>query len=122
MDKPTKAALISGLVFPGLGHIYLRKYIVGISLVCLAGWSIYTVAESVIGTAFDIAAEIENGGMVIDPGSIGRLLAQRTHEAGQSTNLAVWVLTASWLVGIVDSYRAGRALERLEKLSAPKET
>jgi len=122
MKKPTKAALISALVFPGLGHIFLHRYIVGAALICLAAWSIYTVAETAIGTALEMAGELENGRLAIDVGSIRQLLAQRSQEAEQSTNLAVWVLVASWVIGIVDSYRVGRAQERLEKISLPKKT
>lgn len=112
MKRTTKAALISGLVFPGLGHVYLRRYIVGVALICLAAWSIYTVAQAAIGTALEIAGEIENGSLAMDAGSIGQLVAQRSQEAEQSTNFAAWVLMATWVFGIVDSYRAGRAQER----------
>ena len=122
MKKPTKAVLISGLVFPGLGHIYLRSYIVGVALVCLAAWSIYSVADTSIGIALDIAGEIENGGLALDSASIGQLAAQRSQEAEQSTNLAIWVFMASWVIGIVDSYRIGRRQERQEKMPVPKET
>ena len=112
MTKSTKAALVSGLVFPGLGHIYLRRYVVGAIFVCLAGWSIYTIADSAIDTAIQIAGEIERGGVAIDSGSIGELVAQRSRETEESTGFAGWLLMASWIIAIIDAYRLGRADEQ----------
>jgi hypothetical protein len=120
MKKSTKAVLISGLVFPGLGHIFLRKYVAGLVLLCLAGGSIYTVANTAIGTALDVAREIESGNTAIDSGSISEMVAKRSQQAEQSMNVALWALMASWVVGIVDSYRIGRAQERLEESSVEK--
>jgi hypothetical protein len=38
MNKPLKAALLSALVFPGSGHLYLKKYVcvtvLAVALVC----------------------------------------------------------------------------------------
>ena len=122
MKRSTKAVLISGLVFPGLGHIFLRRYVVGFILLCLASGSIYIVAKTVFDTALDVAGEIESGSVAIDSGSMSQLVAKRSREAEQSTNVAVWVLMASWVIGIIDSYRVGRAQERLGESSAGKKT
>jgi len=122
MKRSTKAALLSGLVFPGLGHIYLRRYVAGLVLLCLAGGSIYIVASTVIDTALDVAGEIESGGMAADSASISELVTQRSQQAGQSANVAAWVLMACWLIGIFDSYRVGRAQERREESSVARRT
>ena len=112
MRRSTKAALISGLVFPGLGHVFLRKYPVGLVLLCLAGWSVYAVATTAIGTALEMVREIESGSVAVDASSLSQLIAQRSQQTESSTNLPAWVLMLSWLIGIADSYRIGRAQER----------
>lgn len=112
MRRSTKAALISGLVLPGLGHIFLRKYVFGLVLLCLSFWSIYSVATSAIGTALDLAKEIEGGGIALDSETMRELVAQRSQQAEQSTRIPLWVFAVSWVIGIVDSYRVGRAQER----------
>jgi hypothetical protein len=122
MKRSTKAALIAGLVFPGLGHLFFRRYVVAVLLLCLAGGSIYTVTKTAIDAALNVAGEIESGSIAIDSVSISQLVAQRSQQAEQSTNLAVWVLIASWVIGILDSYRVGRAQERLEESSVAKKT
>lgn len=120
MKRSTKAVLVSGLVFPGLGHIFLRSYVVGLVLVCLAGGSVYMVVNTAIETALDVAREIETGSMSIDSASISQLVAQRSQQAEQSTNVAVWVFMASWVIGIIDSYRVGRAQERQDESSVDR--
>jgi hypothetical protein len=122
MKKSAKAVLISGLVFPGLGHLYLRSYVAGLVLLCLAAGSIYVIAETIIDTAYDIAGEIEGGGMAMDSSSISQLVEQRSQQTEQSTNLAVWVLLACWVIGIIDSYRVGRAQERAQQSPGAKRT
>jgi hypothetical protein len=122
MKRSTKAVLISGLVFPGLGHIFLRRYVVGLVLLCLAGGSIYYIAETVIDTALDVVGEIESGGMAIDSGSISQLVEERSEQTDRSASLAVWMLMACWVIGIIDSYRVGRAQERLNESSVANRT
>jgi len=112
MKKSTKAALLSGLVFPGLGHVYLRRYASGLVLLLLSGWATYSVTASSIDAAYDIADQIEAGTVAPDSGAIGQLIEQRSQQAGQATAIPGWVLLAAWLVGVVDSWRVGRAQER----------
>jgi hypothetical protein len=122
MRRSTKAVLISGLVLPGLGHVFLRSYVVGLVLLCVAGWSIYSIATTAIGAALDVAREIESGSMAIDSASISQLVTQRSKQAEDSTNVPVLALLLSWVVGIIDSYRVGRAQDRLEKTPVKKKT
>jgi len=118
MKRSTKAALWSALVFPGLGHFVVRRFATGLILLCLAGWSLYSVTTSVIDTAVSLAADIQNGGMAIDSGAVGQVVAQGTAQAGQSTQVPLTVLTLCWVIGVVDSYRVGRSQERADEASA----
>jgi hypothetical protein len=113
VKRATRAALISGLVFPGLGHLYLRKYLVGLILLGLAGWSLFSIATGIYATALAVVSEIESSGMAIDSASVSQLIAERAEQAARSSRIPTWVLLACWLTGIVDSARIGRAQERL---------
>ena len=118
MKKSTKAALISGLVFPGLGHLYIRKYIIGILLLATSGWAVYALTSTAIDIALEVVSEIERGNMAIDPATISQMVSKRSEETGQSTSVPTWLLLASWLIGIVDSYRAGRVQDQVEESAA----
>jgi hypothetical protein len=109
MKKSTKAALLSGLVFPGLGHVYLRRYAFGLVLLLIAGWATYSVTVASIDAAYDIAAQIDAGTVAPESGAISQLIEQRSQRAEQATSTPGWVLMVVWLVGIVDSWRVGRA-------------
>ena len=114
MKRSIKASLISGLVFPGLGHIYLKKYLIGAILLLVAGASAYSISTAAIDTAISVANEIEAGGVSINEDAISRLIEQKSQSTATITNLSLVALTISWVVGIVDSYRVGRDKERAE--------
>ena len=122
MKKSIKAALISGLVFPGLGHIYLKKYLFGAILLFVAGASVYTVSVTAIDTALSVANEIEAGEVSINEDVIGHLIEQKSQGSAKITNLSLVALTLSWVIGIVDSYRVGRGKERTKGKASEKET
>jgi len=122
MKRSIKAALISGLVFPGLGHIYLKKYLVGAVLLFVAGVSVYSLSVAAIDTALSVAKEIEAGEVSINEDAIGRLIEQKSQGSAKAMNLSLVVLMLSWVIGIVDSYRVGRGKERTEGKVSEKET
>jgi len=122
MNRSIKAALISGLVFPGLGHVYLKKYVTGAILLFVAGASAYSVSATAINTAISVAKEIEAGEVSINEDAIGRLIEQKSQGTATITNLSLVVLTISWVVGIVDSYRVGRSKETAKGRLGERET
>lgn len=113
MKRSTKAALFSGLVFPGLGHLYLRKYWRGVFLVAIASVALYTVVSEAIDTASSIVREIELGGVPLETEAISNLIAERSRSHEGSTDFAAIVFLVTWVVGIIDSCRVGRRQELL---------
>jgi hypothetical protein len=122
MKRSIKAALISGLAFPGLGHIYLKKYLVGAVLLIVAGASVYSVSVTAIDTALSVAKEIEAGEVSINEDAIGRLIEQKSQGSAKATNLSLVALMLSWVFGVVDSYRVGRGKKRTKGKVGEKET
>ena len=109
MRNSVKAALFSGLLFPGLGHFILRKYVRG---ALLAGISIACLCVLVY-TAYEIAQQIVNemlsGELPLDAATITAEVTKRTANDGFLRNdLPTYVFIACWLIGIVDSWRVGR--------------
>lgn len=110
MKRSSKAALLSGLIFPGIGHIVLKQYLRGSVLMLFA-----LVALSVIVTrrALTIVDRINSGDIPIDTGAIAEMVSNSTSGANSFIeNIAVIVLGACWLIGIIDSYRVGVAQEK----------
>jgi len=122
MKKSTKAALLSALVFPGIGHIYLKRHVHGMVLFAGAASAIYYVVSVAVNTAFEVAEKIQSGDVPLDMDTITGLVSQQSAGSEQSADFAMIALIACWVVGIVDSYRQGRAQEESETAVAEKET
>lgn len=114
MKKSTKAALLSGLVFPGVGHLYLKRWLVGIVLAGIAAVATYYIGSVVMSTAAVIAEKIQSGAVAPDIDTITALVAQQSSGNAQATNLAETVWLACWVIGIVGSYWQGRAQDKRE--------
>ena len=117
MKKIEKAFLLSVLVFPGSGHILLKRYLTGFSLIIIASIASYFLIYGVINQALEIADKIKSGELYPDLSVILELVShQSVSTEVQSINTSMVVLLVAWLVGIVDSYRIGKYQNKLTKV------
>lgn len=113
MTKSTKAALLSGLVFPGIGHMVLKQYLRGSVLMLSALTASSIILTKVFQRALTIVERIENGVIPLDPVVIAEAVSNSSSGADsfiESTTMVV--LVACWLIGIIDSYRLGVTQEK----------
>lgn len=109
MNKSTKAVLLSALLFPGSGHFYLKKPIMGgllttISVVCLC-----IVTVSVFTLAKAISDKILRGEIANDIIEITAAITEGLAETGlHQLNVLTITIVGCWIFGMVDSYRIGR--------------
>lgn len=109
MKEANKSALISAFVYPGVGHLYLGKRIVGGLLVAIASWALFVVIGNIMTRATEIADKVINGQVAPDIGAIRQLILQPQSESiAQQLSTATTALIIVWIVGIIDSYRLGR--------------
>jgi hypothetical protein len=111
-----KAALLSGLVFPGVGHLYLRRYLRGVLIAAAAAALSYFMISVALNSAFDIAGKIQSGDVPLNVESISELVSRESQGNEDSTDIAAMALFVLWIIGIVDSYREGRAREKSKEL------
>lgn len=112
MKKSSKAALLSGLIFPGIGHIFLRAYFRGFALVVLSLAALSVVVTKTYQRALLVVDQIVSGDVSMEAGTIAQAVSNSTIAADSLLeNAAVIVLVACWLAGIIDSYRLGAVLE-----------
>jgi hypothetical protein len=110
MSRPINAVLLSALVLPGAGQLYLKHYgrgfaLIGVSLACL--WILMDRAMQLASTVLD---QITAEGGAIDPAQITELVAQASNSSGSAfVTIASLGLAGCWLIGIVDAYRLGKA-------------
>ena len=109
MNNSLKGALLSGLVFPGLGQVILKHYKRGIAfmLAVLAGLSVIVVKAS--QQALAIVEKIQSEGGAIDMNTISKAATQAsTTSESFIFNLVLLLIIVCWIIGVVDAYRIGR--------------
>ena len=110
MTKTTKAVLLSALVFPGTGHVFLKKYLPGGALVSVALGCLYYLVTKSIEIALSIAEKIQSGEVPHDAVGLSEFVAtQMSAMETPAQDIATTVLIIVWVTGILDSYRIARA-------------
>ncbi len=103
-----KAALLSGLVFPGTGHLFLKQYPRGAALLLVALTAAIVIVEDAYRRALTIVDRIISGEVSVDSAAIAAMVSDSASDADSSkVTIAAFVLCACWLVGIIDSYHTG---------------
>ncbi|MBA5607499.1 hypothetical protein H3H36_19255 [Duganella sp. FT3S] len=109
MKPSVKAALWSGLVFPGLGHMLaLRRPLRGclFLLPTALGWAY--LLGGLLPLVNTLSEQLVNGTLAPDPDQ----LAQRVAESGMGgagPGVVLLVCTVCWIGSVVDSFLAGAA-------------
>jgi hypothetical protein len=112
MKKSSKAALLSGLIFPGIGHIFLKEYLRGFVLAVLSLVALSVVVTIAYQHALLIVDRIISGDVAVEAAAIAQAVSNSTSAADSLIeNAAVIVLVGCWLAGIIDSYRLGAIQE-----------
>lgn len=114
MKRSTKAVLLSALVFPGLGHLYLKRWVAGGLIICIAAFSVYYIFSIAMDIALDVSQQIETGAIPADITTISDLVSLQLSGMEQTTDLASIVLLLCWIAGIVGSYWQGRSQDKLD--------
>jgi len=115
MSKSTTAALLSALVFPGAGHLYLKKYITGAALVGVSCAGLYFLISKVADEASIIAEQIQSGAAPPDMATITDMVSKwSAGSQGQLLSNITVIITLCWIGGIIDAYRLGTKLDKLE--------
>lgn len=108
MHRSVTAALLSGLVFPGTGQIYLGRRRRGWLFVLLALAALLYLATQLMEPALAISDEISSGALALDPVAIALRLEQRGQTANPLHTLAVLAMLLSWIASTIDAWWLGR--------------
>ena len=106
MTRPLKVVLLSGLVFPGIGHLVLKHYIRA-SVLIIA--TLIALSAIVTVTVRHTLSVIDSDAILLDVGAMTELVSNSISSADNSIiNYSFLVVVACWLVGIIDSYRLAK--------------
>ncbi len=111
MDKATKAALFSALLFPGWGQFYLRRFKRGLVFIVpvligflLLAWMIIQASIKIIKAAPFKKGTVQLGNVI-----------QVTVDALKSIDifyflLMLFLIVFLWILSVVDAYQLGKKL------------
>jgi len=115
MNLATKAALYNALLFPGWGHLYLKKYKRGIMIILPVLAVMLSICWSVVQVAINIlkANPFKKG--TIDVTAVFRISidsAKAIYEQGVATPcsylLILLLMILLWIFSIIDAYKLGK--------------
>jgi len=118
MKQSIKGALLSALVFPGLGQLILGSIRTGLAFIVLtaAGLSviIYRIAKQASSAMDKILSAMEEGALDMD--SIIELSRRSTNTSGSWIETACLILiVCCWTISLVHAYLYGKKMDRMKK-------
>ena len=110
MSKTAIAVMLSALVLPGAGHLYLKRFVPGFVLIAASLISLGVVVNGIMQQTQVVLEQIESEGVIPDATQMMDMAAQASNGSGDVT--ALLVLAVCWLAGIVDAWRLGKKRDR----------
>ncbi|MCE3264035.1 MAG: hypothetical protein K0R43_3114 [Pseudoduganella sp.] len=102
MKQTTKAALLSGLAFPGLGQLLiLKRPLRGLACLLPSLCAFIYLMYGLSTASMTLMTEALNGTLAPDPVAIATRLHQTAAAAHTST--AIWIMLACWLISVTDA-------------------
>ena len=112
MANSLKGALLSGLIFPGLGQVALKHYKRGAFIMLTVIVSMAAIVVKATQYALAILEKIELEGGAISMDTILDAATEASANSGNLTlNLLFLLICVFWVLGTVDAYRIGRKID-----------
>jgi hypothetical protein len=113
MKNSLKAALLSGLVFPGLGQVVLKHYRRGIAFILTVSITLLVIVVKAVQQAFTILEKIVAEGGVLSTDTIVSAVTQASTPSESLTfKLLLYFLIFTWIIAIGDAYRVGKKKDK----------
>lgn len=109
MRKAVKGALLSALVFPGIGQILLKRVQRGVLFLVSALAALVVMIAKVVHEALGIIDALIAEGGVVDPEALSRAASHATGLSDDPLFNGLQVLfIIIWIYGIIDAYGIGK--------------
>ncbi len=101
MKRNVTGALLSALVFPGVGQLWLRRRPRGLLFLALAGVAAWVYADAAFDQANALAGQLLSGALPADPAALAARLEAQPAPLAQT--VAGWAFAACWIGAIVEA-------------------
>lgn len=110
MKNSIKAAILSGLGYPGLGHFPLKRYGRGAIFMVAATWAMVLMLRDAMRLAQPIADGIARGEIPLDPQIISRLIGTITDSL--TSGPVATALLICWALALADAVVLGHLADK----------
>lgn len=107
MNKPLKAILLSLLIFPGAGHLFLKKYSYAFIYIFCTLISLSLLLRDTMSNVQTVLDKVSRGEVVADLSDIIELMSSQSGNAISTVNPVLVFLLITWLLSGIDAYRLG---------------
>ena len=116
MKQSTKGVLLSGLVYPGLGQLFLGRIYSGAALMVLTTIGFLVIIYRIIKRVYLMIDQLlpmlaQNA---VDFRKIMELAARTSYAGWNVESISLMVVFCCWAVSIVHAYLSGKHLDRLQ--------
>lgn len=108
MHRSTIAVLISALVFPGAGHMYLKRLGRGMLFIVPTVVALAYFLGVAADRASALVDEVMSGKTALDPVALAARLDQQSAAGSPLETICVWVMVLCWVGAMVDAYLIAR--------------
>ena len=108
MKSPVKAALLSGLVFPGLGQVYLKRYMRGLTIIIPVILGLMLIIGMAAIGALEGLKKIQIEGGNADMDTILNLAVTYSKPGAVYSEIIFLFIVCCWLFSVIDAYRIGK--------------
>lgn len=108
MKKSSKAALLSALLFPGVGQMYLKRYLRGLLPMVLVLTGLGVLITRATLRALEVLDKMQASGGAIDMNVASNLAVTSVASGDPYSSVIVLVISCCWIFSVVDAYRLGK--------------
>ena len=113
MKASYKAALLSTFVFPGVGHLYLKKYWRGLVIIFLSctglGYMIWSATVSAINRLDDVIVKMKGDATNLQ--ELSDIVGSKRLTTDPYYDAVFYFIVCFWIFAVIDAYRIGRQRE-----------
>ena len=112
MKSSVKAALWSAFVFPGVGQMYLKRYVRGLVQMAVALAGLGALIAQATMVALQTLDRMQLQGGTLDMNAVSNLAAKSSASGDWYSPFIVPMIVVCWIFSVIDAYRLGREKER----------
>jgi len=121
MKASLKAALLSAFVLPGVGHLYLKRYLRALAILFPTltgfGYLIWSVTASELNRFEDAMGKMQGGAVNLQ--ELSAVVGSNMSTAVPYAEAVFYGIVCIWIFAVIDAYRMGKRKEFENKEISP---